>query len=153
MRVSSNSMQASPHTRIKMGSKTLAYALVCKDTGEAVRMHATKTHKAVGVGDQSLLNSAMQGREWSLRRPGRFTPKKQPLVPTEYETGWSAEQVWVFRREKYLTLTRIRTSNSPAGSLVNTTWAELLESHLFMKTEALQTIETLAIPTRLQSLT
>ena len=39
------------------------------------------------------LTSALDGGGWSTPRPGRFTPRKDP-VPTVQEAGWASEPVW-----------------------------------------------------------
>jgi hypothetical protein len=44
-----------------------------------------------------LLTLALDGGEWQASIPGN-----EPLVPTEYETGWAPGPVWtLWRREKY----------------------------------------------------
>ena len=42
-----------------------------------------KTYMGVGLEAQSLVNSVMEGGEWSVRRSSRFIPKKDPLIRTE----------------------------------------------------------------------
>ena len=39
------------------------------------------------------LNWALNGGGWSLPRPGRFTPGKDP-VPIVWEAGWASGPVW-----------------------------------------------------------
>jgi len=41
-----------------------------------------------------------------LQAPAALLPEKTP-VPTEWEAGWAPEPLW--RKEKYLALTSIRT--------------------------------------------
>jgi hypothetical protein len=48
----------------------------------------------------TFLTSALVGGEWSAFRPERFTPRKEPPVPT----GWAPESVRnLWRREKSCT--------------------------------------------------
>jgi hypothetical protein len=43
--------------------------------------HATKAYWGVEVSLHAFLTSALDGGEWSVSRPGRFTPGKELLVP------------------------------------------------------------------------
>jgi hypothetical protein len=46
-----------------------------------------------------MKTSALDGSEWSVSRPGRFTPGER--IPVE--VGWDSEPVWtLWRREKSL---------------------------------------------------
>jgi hypothetical protein len=40
------------------------------------------------IWNQSFLIVALEGSEWSIPRPGRFTPRK------DEEDGWTPEPVW-----------------------------------------------------------
>jgi hypothetical protein len=35
------------------------------------------------------VTSAIEGGEWSVSRPGHFTPGKEHSVPTAYVAGWA----------------------------------------------------------------
>jgi hypothetical protein len=51
---------------------------------------------------QPFLTSSLDGGEWSVSRPGRFTPGKDPPVPIGYKVGWAPKPVWtLWSREKY----------------------------------------------------
>jgi hypothetical protein len=41
------------------------------------------------------LPRALDGDKWSVSRPGRFTSRKEPPTPTEYEAGWAQEPVFM----------------------------------------------------------
>jgi hypothetical protein len=43
--------------------------------------HAMKTYWGVELWLHVFLTSALDGGEWSASRPGRFTIRKEPLVP------------------------------------------------------------------------
>jgi hypothetical protein len=48
-----------------------------------------------------ILNSALDGGEWSASRPGRaLPPGKEPPVPIGQEAGWALEPVWMQRLEE-----------------------------------------------------
>jgi hypothetical protein len=55
----------------------------------------------------------LEGGGWSVPRPGRFTPGKDP-VPIVKEAGWAPGPVWTCA--KNLTLTGIRSADRPARS-------------------------------------
>ena len=64
---------------------------------------------------QSFLISAPDLGEWSTKRRGPFTPKKEPF---EREAEWASEPVWTsWRREKSLARARFRTPGRLAVSL------------------------------------
>jgi hypothetical protein len=52
-----------------------------------------KAYWSGGISTHSLA-SALDGGEWSASRPGRFTPREEPLVPIGQEAGWASESVW-----------------------------------------------------------
>jgi len=37
---------------------------------------------------------ALDGSEWSASRPDALFPRKEPLVPTGSEAGWTPQPVW-----------------------------------------------------------
>jgi len=41
----------------------------------------------------SVLNSAQIRGVWPVSGPGHFTPKKEALVPTDYEAEWAQDLV------------------------------------------------------------
>ena len=41
----------------------------------------------------AFVASAPEGGEWAASRPGQFNHGKEPLVLTEWETGWVPEVV------------------------------------------------------------
>jgi hypothetical protein len=45
------------------------------------------------VDNYTLLTSSLEGGGWSAPRPGRFTPRKEP-VPIVQEAGWAPGPVW-----------------------------------------------------------
>jgi hypothetical protein len=48
-----------------------------------------------------FLNSALDGGEWSMSRPGRaLPPRKGPRVLIVQEAGWAPEPVWTQRIEE-----------------------------------------------------
>jgi hypothetical protein len=50
-----------------------------------------------------FLISTLDGCELSALRSGRFTPGKEPPVPTEEKVGWAPEPIYtLWKREKYL---------------------------------------------------
>jgi hypothetical protein len=53
-----------------------------------------KPYGGVEVQINVFLTLALVGGEWSVSRPGRFTPEKEPAVPIEQETLWAPEPVW-----------------------------------------------------------
>jgi len=57
------------------------------------------------------LTSVLDGGGWSASRPGRFTPRKDP-VPIEQEAGWFPRPVWT--AEKHLAPIGIRSPDRPA---------------------------------------
>jgi hypothetical protein len=61
----------------------------------------------------TFLTSALEEGGWSAPRPGRFTPRKDP-VPIVQEAGWAPGPVW--RGAKNLTSTGIRSPDRPARS-------------------------------------
>jgi hypothetical protein len=67
----------------------------------------------------TFLTSARDGGEWSVSRTGRFTPRKEDPVPTEYEAGWAPESAWTrWRREKIAPRNGESNLGRPARSLV-----------------------------------
>jgi hypothetical protein len=54
-----------------------------RDTFIVVTEHAMKAYGGVAVQFQQLLNSTIDGGEWSTSPPGRFTSAKEPSVPIE----------------------------------------------------------------------
>jgi hypothetical protein len=63
----------------------------------------------------SFSTSALGGGEWSATRPGRFTPRRDP-VPIVQEAGWAPGPVWTCA--KNLAPTGIRSPECPARSSV-----------------------------------
>jgi hypothetical protein len=66
-----------------------------------------------------FLTSVLVAGEWSVSRPSRFTPGKEPPVPIVKEVGWTPEPVWTtWRSFKFLTLPgpEPRPLSRPAGS-------------------------------------
>jgi hypothetical protein len=59
-----------------------------------------KVYGGVDVYTHIFLTSAVDGGEWSASRPARFTPGKEPSVPTRWEAGWTPEPVWRTWRRK-----------------------------------------------------
>jgi hypothetical protein len=59
------------------------------------------------------MTSALEGGGWSAPRPGRFTPRKDP-VPIVQETGWAPGLVWMCA--KNCTPNGIRSLDRPAHS-------------------------------------
>ena len=57
--------------------------------------------------------SALDGGRWSAPRPGRFTPRNDP-VPFVWEAGWAPGPVWTSAEN--LTPTGIRSADHPARS-------------------------------------
>jgi hypothetical protein len=58
-----------------------------------------------------FVTSALEGCGWSAPRPGRFTPRKDP-VPIVQEAGWAPGPVWTCA--KNLVPTGIRSPDRPA---------------------------------------
>jgi len=57
-----------------------------------------------------------------LQTPSTLHTVKEPLIPTEQETGWAPESVWTFcRRQKSLTFAGSQTTDCPAHSSVTIT--------------------------------
>ena len=54
---------------------------------------ATKVQRGVEDSITLSLTSALDGGGWSTPRPGRFTPRKDP-VPIVQEAGWAPGPVW-----------------------------------------------------------
>jgi hypothetical protein len=67
-----------------------------------------KTYGDVKVDFHIILISALDGGEWSVSRPGRFTTWEKAQVPTAQKAGWAPEPVW--------TLWRNEKSLAPAGN-------------------------------------
>jgi len=59
------------------------------------------------------LTSALDGGGWSMPRPGRFTPGKEPVLIVQ-EVGWAPGQVWT--RAGNLNPNGIRSPGRPARS-------------------------------------
>ena len=59
------------------------------------------------------LTSALDGGGGSAPRPGRFTPRKDP-VPIVWEAGWAPGSVWTGAEN--LVLTAIRSPDRPVRS-------------------------------------
>jgi hypothetical protein len=59
------------------------------------------------------VSSALEGGGWSASRPGRFTPRKDPL-PIIQEAGWAQGPVWTCAKNR--THTGIRSPDRPASS-------------------------------------
>jgi hypothetical protein len=59
------------------------------------------------------LTSALDGDRWSMPRPGRFTPGKDP-VPTVREDEWGPGPIWTSAEN--LASTGIRSPDRPARS-------------------------------------
>ena len=88
----------------------------CKATGKGKVLSSTG-HEAPEV-EQTYsstlsLTSALAGGGWSTPRPGRFTPRKDP-VPNVYETAWVAGPVWT--GVENLAPIGIRSPDPPARS-------------------------------------
>ena len=59
------------------------------------------------------MTTALEWGEWSAARPGRFTPRKDP-VPVAQEAGWAPGPVWTGAEN--LASTGIRSPDRPARS-------------------------------------
>jgi hypothetical protein len=59
------------------------------------------------------MTSTLGGEGWSVPRPGRFTPGKDPVSIVQ-EAGWAPGPVWT--GAKNLAPTRIRCPDRPARS-------------------------------------
>jgi len=76
----------------------------------------------VEVRFHSFLTSTVEGGEWSLSFPSRFTPGERSSVHTEQDAGWAAEVVWTFGEEKKsLVLTGNRNPDVPTVHHINAT--------------------------------
>jgi hypothetical protein len=68
-----------------------------------------------------------------MSRPGHFTPREGAPVPTDQESMWQLEQVWmVFENRQFFALTGFRTANRPGHSVASalTTQPGLLKPHV-----------------------
>ena len=72
---------------------------------------SNRPREVVGVQLYAFFNLGAR----STLRPGRFTPKKDP-VPTVQEAGWAPGQVWGGVGAENLDPARIRFLDRPAGS-------------------------------------
>jgi hypothetical protein len=43
------------------------------------------------------LTSTLGGGEWSASRPGRFTPREEPVIPIGQKAVWAQEPAWARR--------------------------------------------------------
>jgi hypothetical protein len=71
-----------------------------------------KTHGGVA--------SALDGGEWSVLRPGHFTPGEEPLVPFGEEAGWAPEPA-CSRKKNLLPLPRVEPRVSSPWAVAITT--------------------------------
>jgi hypothetical protein len=71
-----------------------------------------------------FLASALDGGEWLVSCPGRFTPDERAPVLIGEEAGWSPEPVWtLWRREKNHASAGIRTLAVQSLFHRHTNWA------------------------------
>jgi hypothetical protein len=67
-----------------------------------------------------ILSLSIDGGEWSVSRPGRFTTGNEPLYPWDKRLGGPQRQSGCFEEEKNcFAPVGIRTPNLPARSLVS----------------------------------
>jgi len=55
-----------------------------------------KIYGGVEVQTHSFFTLELDGNERSASHPSLFTPGKESLVPTELETVWVPDPVWMF---------------------------------------------------------
>jgi hypothetical protein len=46
------------------------------------------------------MTSEMDGAEWSASCPGCFISKKEHLIPTKQEAGWTPKMIWILYGKK-----------------------------------------------------
>ena len=73
----------------------------CRHRGQEVRLYP-------------LLTSAVDGSGWSAPRPGRFTPRKDP-VPTVQEVGWALVLLWRGKEKIKIPFPHRRSNPNPSG--------------------------------------
>jgi hypothetical protein len=78
-----------------------------------------KAYGGVDVSIRVFLTSTLVGGEWTVSRPGRFTPGKGLPLPIGWEAGWAPVVVWTtWRGEKSCPY---RYSNSDPSAIQNVT--------------------------------
>jgi len=79
------------------------------------------------------LISVLDGDERPASRPGHFTARKEPSVPSEQESGWTTEFFWKFYVwDESLASVQIRKPKRPARNLVTiatTAWLLSYKCH------------------------
>jgi hypothetical protein len=71
--------------------------------GDVVPVHAMKEYRGSRGTAPLILNPTMDGDEWPISRPGRFTPGKRTSIPFEQKDRCTPERVWtVWTGEKSL---------------------------------------------------
>jgi hypothetical protein len=61
--------------------------------------YAMKTYGEVKVQIHSYFTSTLDRDEWSVSRPGRFTPREKPPNTHSKEAGWTPEPILTMRRK------------------------------------------------------
>ena len=77
------------------------------------------------------LTSALDGGGWSTPRPGRFSPRKDP-VPTVQEDGWAPRPVWMGAENTTPPPRRIRSTGYTYSSNVFVSFKIMNESETFL---------------------